>query len=1840
MLCLPYSAAAFFLLTSFGLSQTAPGFGVDLNGNQISDLFEQQYPGAGDPNGDSDADGQTNKQEAASGTNPLDGRSRLDFSDITTTPATVNAQWPSVLGKRYQLQMSESLSGGWTNEGTATMGTGGTINGVCPLQGNRVFLRLQVQDVDSDGDGVSDWEEILAGTDSESADSDNDGIRDYDAVSRHTVVSSLVSVVAVDSRGTEAGDPIQFKVVRSGNYNPISVSLGYAGTASSGTDYTAGPSSVYLGLGENSAIVTLTPLPDAVVEVGGETVVLNALPGAGYSVGSLNAASATISETNGGVGLTGRYFNDPTSATNAYNSSDPYTSGGHFNPATLIETRLDPMIAFDWGTGRPYNTALGGDDDYHSVVWTGQIEAPNTEAYTFYVQCNGGSRLWINGQLVTFVNGSNQAYTADQVWNGVSSTEVRSLPINLQAGQKYDIKMEWHDETGSSSANLRWQTATIAKATVPSTRLYPAPMTPVLKEPIFAVAFVGGPFIYQISAANGPIISYGVDGLPAGLTVNPATGQITGSPTAAAGLYFPIITATSATGTGCATMSLLVISNGGGLTRDVWTGVTGRLVDLPLHTAPTSSSLTSSLAAPPDTGDDYGDRLRGYLTAPTSGNYVFFVSSDENAELWISSSSDPGQTLKRSWVTNGAGISPGAWNVATTQRSLSVKLQAGQQYYVEVRRRETGGSDHLQVGWLRPGQAGSDPSEVIPGWALSPYIPPSATTTDGTLYSATLTPQNGVMSLGSGSATLRVNADKTAAELAFTFSNLTGPIVSQHIHDARSLPGPVEAIVFDIDTEEPDVNGVRHWTLTPTGNHSIQDIIDAIEVGQAYINLHTNAYPNGEIKGFFQPVNGSQNFVPPAAPPAAELALPGDPAFRKLEIVRFLQQATFGAAPDRDGVTDANPANTPFSGWQPDSIEAVDSLGYAAWIDAQMAMSPGPDPETMTPQVVPPTTVYQEPSTSRRSPNLPVTVYDGAGPAMTFLKEHTTEYPQSGPEPNGALVENSEDIWRTWWRQSCTAPDQLRQRVAFALSQILVVSEDGELDERTRAVLQYYDVLYYHSFGNFRTLLERITLNPAMGRYLDMYGNKKPNTTTGYIPNENYAREILQLFSVGLKRLHPDGTTVLSNAGLPLVTYEQPNVVGFAHTFTGWSSRGTGGGSNYVTPMSPLASDHDLGEKLLLERTYLEANGAPTTQTCNDNLKGALDCIFHHPNVGPFISRQLIQRMVTANPSPGYIYRVSKVFEDNGAGVRGDMGAVVKALLLDSEARNFAPRGNPGYGHLKEPLLRATQVLRAFRCFSYAETYFNTENQLGVAVYSPTNNVDLSQPLPTETINYTSPTASITYSFIYETVDPDGATGATFGPTQYKFVMTPGNLLLLRRQTNGSTAADSQGNTNSPENGVYVFTDSAQPLTRWTGADEPAELNNAFLLVSTSRRDAPDSPGGTVGTNGGGLGGNRWFKQTLPVATVGVSPIQWTVDSAGSRLRYRWQMGGTGSGSFQQTPLKSPTVFNFFEPDYVFLGDTGNAGLYGPEFQITSETSVVNTANWFYELTRLNDQTITTATYGQGFSYGNPYKKEIKLDTIGEQTPAEDAGTLVDHLSGMLMPHQMPPRLRTLLVDYLNTMPETLLTAGTSWKYFTDAAGLGASNIVVGHASYNTSNWKHPDFDDSAWSTGNAQLGYGENDEATVLPFGGNASSKWLTSYFRKEFNATGLAGIGTLTVRIKRDDGAIVYINGKEAFRSNMTTGTVYTGTSTAPSGASDDGQNFNDVVVPVSFLVEGRNVIAVELHQSAANSSDLSFDLAIQDVRNGATPATQLTTSDRMLRIGEALFLISLSPEFAVQK
>jgi uncharacterized protein (DUF1800 family) len=292
----------------------------------------------------------------------------------------------------------------------------------------------------------------------------------------------------------------------------------------------------------------------------------------------------------------------------------------------------------------------------------------------------------------------------------------------------------------------------------------------------------------------------------------------------------------------------------------------------------------------------------------------------------------------------------------------------------------------------------------------------------------------------------------------------------------------------------------------------------------------------------------------------------------------------------------------------------------------------------------------------------------------------------------------------TIWRKMLSSPDTLRQRVTLALSEIVVAAVTGFVGSGWKAfsAAAFLDLLEANAFGNYRTLLQQVSTSAPMGEFLTYRGNVKFNPTTGAMPDENYAREVMQLFTIGLLQLNLDGTPKLT-AGLPVETYTLDDITGLARVFTGWNydlaGTSTATPDFKARPMTQTAARHESGAKTFLGTTIAAGTDGATSLT------QALDAIYAHANVAPFISRQLIQRLVCSNPSPAYVARVATVFNNDGAGVKGNLKAVVKAILLDIEARGAAGLANPNFGKLREPILRYAAWARAFKVSSPSDAW-------------------------------------------------------------------------------------------------------------------------------------------------------------------------------------------------------------------------------------------------------------------------------------------------------------------------------------------------------------------------------------------------------------------------------------------------------------------------------------------------------------------------------------------------------
>jgi uncharacterized protein (DUF1800 family) len=426
-------------------------------------------------------------------------------------------------------------------------------------------------------------------------------------------------------------------------------------------------------------------------------------------------------------------------------------------------------------------------------------------------------------------------------------------------------------------------------------------------------------------------------------------------------------------------------------------------------------------------------------------------------------------------------------------------------------------------------------------------------------------------------------------------------------------------------------------------------------------------------------------------------------------------------------------------------------------------------------------------------------------PALTVVSPNpATGCPATLPAGNTCFRDNYSafPIQRVFFQNALTGSDQLRQRVALAYSQIFVVSSVQIAP--AYALREYEQMLLDDAFVNFRQVLQDVTLSPVMGAYLNMANNNKANPAKGISANENYAREVMQLFSIGVNQLNPDGSLVLQN-GAPVPTYDQGTIEGFANLFTGWTYPTAPGAvakpnnpDYFIGAMIPVDANHDINPKVLLDGKTLPAN-----QTTQADLQQGLDIVFNHSNVGPFIGKQLIQFLVTSNPSPAYVARVTAVFNDDGTGTRGDMAAVIKAILLDPEARG-STIANSNYGKLREPVVDVVTILRALNGSSDGVYPIFAASSMGQPLFGPYTVFSFyppTYPLPGSStllapqfgiLNTATALARLNFlnTLLYSAngiapaANVPGATGTQIDLSQYQANAGDSNLLVSQFNTN------------------------------------------------------------------------------------------------------------------------------------------------------------------------------------------------------------------------------------------------------------------------------------------------------------------------------------------------------------------------------------------------------------------------------------------------------------------------
>ncbi len=488
---------------------------------------------------------------------------------------------------------------------------------------------------------------------------------------------------------------------------------------------------------------------------------------------------------------------------------------------------------------------------------------------------------------------------------------------------------------------------------------------------------------------------------------------------------------------------------------------------------------------------------------------------------------------------------------------------------------------------------------------------------------------------------------------------------------------------------------------------------DLTSVGDVLLGIHVHGMSSNRVRiGIGQTGGGPADDFgavptpapvtpPPATPPLTPDTYTGSAT--DADTVRFLEQASWGPTPAE--------------------ITRVKAMGFRAYLDEQFNLAP------------------QNAAKGSNYPDLIFPAEDGS--ACPATNPSVPNYNQTVCTRDNFTIY---PVHRTFFSNALYGPDQLRQRVAFALHQMIVVSSASEIN-RPSWLTVYLQALDRNAFGSYRTLLGEITLSPAMGEYLDM------RLSTRLSPNENFAREILQLFTIGTEQLNLDGTPKRDSLGAPLAAYTQNDVNEFTRVFTGWNLvPGTiaAGTANWRDPMIPRGgTNHDFGAKVLLNGFSTTAcpstSGQPNIDCARADMTAALDNLFNHPNVGPFVSKQLIQHLVTSNPSPAYVERVARVFNNAcdalypvancSSGARGNLRAVVQAILLDPEARGDL-KTDPNFGKLREPAQYINGFLRAFNVKSFDKAS-TSDGTLGTRSSNDfTGSLDQPIFLPTTVFSY------------------------------------------------------------------------------------------------------------------------------------------------------------------------------------------------------------------------------------------------------------------------------------------------------------------------------------------------------------------------------------------------------------------------------------------------------------------------------------------------------------------------
>lgn len=1155
---------------------------------------------------------------------------------------------------------------------------------------------------------------------------------------------------------------------------------------------------------------------------------------------------------------------------------------------------VDPELRFPHfkdlfpGAETPQNWA-----DYYGSRLSGFITVPESGNYKFWIASDDYSEIWLDR-----LDGSGPTRIADlrsssgfRNWDRRTSQESGEMP--LQADVAYPITILHKEYGGNDFLSVAMEgPATNGRELLSRGFLSPDQAAPIHNPEITVTCGVDRTLLWPnnelVIAAlvydlqDGPqSLSYQWSTQAPGVTFQSPSSPVTGISFPGPGVYEVKITASDGSNSAADSVFVTVndplVPNAGGILREAWVGIDGwRLSDLNssehYRDSPNFSDILPELEAPTNWADRYAQRFTGFLQVPVEGHYALLVASDDQSEVLFNPDGESSSEAYRVAFTDRA-TGQYRWDRYSTQKSDSFHLVPGQRYYLQALHKEGTGNDYFSLAYQRTDIEGSDPV-IIPGPLLSPpaganqdlfngeigisagenqqsiwprnrfdltgtaidYVPgpdllafrwtvtaaPNGAAGDVVFDLPTSSetavefPQPGSytvqLTVTDGYATrhdsLRIEidaplADNTGSLLAEVYENISGSWVTNLVDSPKFPDAPDRRFQLkstEIESNQDDSYGmlVRGYLYPPvTGiyrfnlasddwsefyispdnlpeNKEMACFVPAatqyyewrkfpdyqlsrpieLTAGMAYyveMRYKEHGYrdhlalawlvPGGNAFEIIDGAYTSPWLLPDAAAP--EVALNGgseitlevgndftDPGFLATDLVdgdvsdsvevtgsvdtstpgtylvRYTVRDSSGnesavhtrtinvvLAPGTDPTYPADSSNVQSDeqwtepatltaieasrflkqatfGPTAEEIARVQEIGIEAWIDEQL----------------------QLPQTSHLEQMDTVSRYQGARSQLLDLvsgKENSS-LPGTMMDLPMSRIRTDDRLW-TWWTSSITAPDQLRQRVAFALSEIMVISDKSPaLRNYPRGVAHYNDILAQHAFGSYRDLIQDVTLNPMMGIWLTMVRSSKDQA------DENYPRELLQLFSIGLNHLNKDGSFKRDPSGNTIPTYGQDEVLGLSRAFTGWTFSGsqtfTWTGSNGIDEIKPMMAFEDFHDRSA--KTILGGATLPAGFTASQDVNAALNIISDHPNVGTFMARRLIQRLVTSNPSPAYIYRVSSVFDDNGSGIRGDLGAVVKAILMDPEARQ-KPDLVLG-GKLSEPIIRLSRLIRAF----------------------------------------------------------------------------------------------------------------------------------------------------------------------------------------------------------------------------------------------------------------------------------------------------------------------------------------------------------------------------------------------------------------------------------------------------------------------------------------------------------------------------------------------------------------